>query len=93
MYLDDHHGDGRVALWIKATLEEQQALIEADPKRYFVPPYTGPSGWVGALLLPRPRWPQIQALVEQGYRMVAGVRLVREFDALRAAGSKARGPR
>ena len=45
--LVDHHGDGRLALWVKAPKGEQDALVGADANRYFVPPYLGPSGWVG----------------------------------------------
>ena len=48
--LVDHHGDGRLALWVKAPKGEQDALVGADANRYFVPPYLGPSGWVGVQL-------------------------------------------
>ena len=48
--LVDHHGDDRLALWVKAPPGEQRALVDADPARYFVPPYLGPSGWVGVLV-------------------------------------------
>jgi hypothetical protein len=30
-YLDDHHGDGRVALNCKAALSENQELVASDP--------------------------------------------------------------
>src|SRR5919202_103121 len=50
MYAHDHHGDGRIALWCKAAPENQELLVRARPDRYFVPPYVGPRGWVGALL-------------------------------------------
>jgi hypothetical protein len=35
--LVDHHGDGRLALWVKAPPGEQDALVSSDARRYFVP--------------------------------------------------------
>jgi hypothetical protein len=49
-FADDHHGDGRIAAWCKAPPGAQHDLVDADPDRYFVPPYVGPSGWVGVRL-------------------------------------------
>ena len=36
--------------WIKALPTNQRFLIDAAPERFFVPPYVGPKGWVGARL-------------------------------------------
>lgn len=47
MFMCDHHGDGRVALWCRAPAGAQAGLVAAEPDRFFVPPYVGPSGWVG----------------------------------------------
>jgi hypothetical protein len=44
---DDHHGDGHLALTVKAPSGEQDALVSSDPVRYFVPSYLGHRGWVG----------------------------------------------
>ena len=81
--LVDHHGDDRLALWVKAPPGEQRALVDADPARYFVPPYLGPSGWVGVLVddRSRPDWDQVGELVEQAWRMSAGKRAVAAYDA------------
>lgn len=43
---DNHHGDGRIAMWCKSNFDTQSDLVEANPDAYFVPPYVGPSGWV-----------------------------------------------
>jgi len=82
-YLVDHHGDGRLALWAKAPAGDQQALVGGDPERYFVPPYLGPSGWVGACLdvASRPDWDEVAGLLEQAWRMNAGKRAVAAYDA------------
>jgi len=47
MFLDDHHGDGRIAIWCKAPAGVQELLVEAEPERFFRPPYVGPNGWIG----------------------------------------------
>ena len=46
-YVYDHHGDGRIAFWCKAPAGDQDHLVAQSPRRYFVPPYVGPKGWVG----------------------------------------------
>ena len=47
---DNHHGDGRIAIWCKAPHDDQELWVETRPKLFFVPPYVGPSGWVGLVL-------------------------------------------
>lgn len=50
MFANNHHGDGRVAVWLPAPPGAQEALIEARPATYFRPPYVGGRGWVGVVL-------------------------------------------
>ena len=47
MFSDDHHGDGRLAVWLKAAPGVQQMLLESSPELCFKPPYVGPYGWIG----------------------------------------------
>ncbi len=68
---DDHHAEGRVAVWVKSTLEEQELRVAADPETYFVPPYMGPGGWLGVRLDVDPDWRAVADLLEAGYRAVA----------------------
>jgi len=51
MFLDDHHDDGRLAIWCAAPEGVQAAMVETDPERFFRPPYVGHLGWLGVLLL------------------------------------------
>lgn len=44
-YAVNHHGDGRVALWLCAPPGSQELHVKAEPKYYFVPPYVGPRGF------------------------------------------------
>ncbi len=79
--LVDHHGDGRPALWVKAPPGEQESLVSADARRFFVPPYLGPKGWVGIDLAADPDWSEIRDLMEQAWRMNATTRALAAFDA------------
>ena len=79
-YRNDHHADGRAPAWCKSVPERQLDLVEADPERFFVPPYVGPSGWVGVRLDRKPDWAMVEELLEEGYRLVAPKRLIAELD-------------
>lgn len=78
---DDHHGDGRLALWIKSSADAQEDLVAMNPERFFVPPYVGPSGWIGVRLDRGVDWDAVEALLEAGYRMVAPKRALKQLDA------------
>ncbi len=79
MFADDHHGDGRVAVWCKASMEEQKRLVASDPMRYFVPPYVGVKGWVGVRVDGgRADYVDLAILVEAGWLSVAPPRYARE---------------
>lgn len=65
----NHHGNGRNAVWIKATPANQRLVLAAEPQRYFKPPYVGPSGWIGAWLDARTDWREVGAMLEDGYRL------------------------
>jgi hypothetical protein len=76
----NHHGDGRVAIWLKAPLGMQGELVDADPEIFFVPAYVGPSGWVGVRVDRDVDWKMVEALLEQGYRLVAPKRALKLLD-------------
>jgi hypothetical protein len=70
-YHDDHHGDGRLALWCAAPEGLQRGLVEAAPERYFVPPYVGHRGWIGVRLDRDLGWDEIAGAIEDAYVTVA----------------------
>jgi len=71
-FVDDHHADGRLAVWCKSTLEEQRQLVADDPVQFFVPPYVGVRGWVGVRLdKPGTDWIGLSIIVEHGWASVA----------------------
>jgi len=76
MVLNDHHGDGRFALWCAAPEGMQQMLVEADPERFFVPPYVGHRGWLGVRLDRGLHWDELAGIAEDAYAEVAPRKLV-----------------
>jgi predicted DNA-binding protein (MmcQ/YjbR family) len=67
---DTHHGGGRPSVWVKSTLVNQDLLVRWQPARYFVPPYVGPSGWIGIYLDKRPSWKTIADIVRDAYLLI-----------------------
>jgi len=77
----DHHHDDRLAFWCAAPDGFQRVLVEAEPDRFFVPPYVGVRGWLGVYLDVPVDWDEIRSIVEGAYRAIAPRRLVAELDA------------
>jgi hypothetical protein len=71
MVLDDHHGDGRFAIWCAAPEGMQRMLVDADPERFFVPPYVGHRGWLGVRLDRGLDWEQITGTIEDAFATIA----------------------
>jgi hypothetical protein len=74
-YVVNHHGDGRIALWLNAFPGSQEQHVGAEPKHFFVPPYVGPRGWLGVNLDQGMAWDRIVALVREAYEKVAPAQL------------------
>jgi hypothetical protein len=74
--MSDHHHDDRVSVTFAAGAGVQEALIGADPARYYRPAYVGGRGWVGAYLDGRdgsnaPDWDRIADLIVDAWLLVA----------------------
>ena len=74
--MTNHHGDGRFAIWCAAGDGVQAMLVEADPERFFVPPYVGHRGWLGVRLDRSVDWDELAGIVEDAFSEVAPARLV-----------------
>jgi hypothetical protein len=70
MFMDNHHHDGRLALWCAAAAGVQTALVDADPERYFVPPYVGHRGWIGVRLDRGLDWGEVAGVIEDAHEAV-----------------------
>jgi predicted DNA-binding protein (MmcQ/YjbR family) len=77
---NNHHGGGRPAVWCKAAPGNQSIMVRASPGRFFVPPYVGPSGWVGIWLDRNPDWDEVADLLRDSYRLIAPKKLVAVLD-------------
>ena len=89
MYMDDHHGDGRLALWCKAAPGAQEVLVGADAERFFVPPYVGSQGWIGVRLDRQPvDWEMVESLIEEAYLLQAPKRLAAALVATHQGGQE-----
>jgi hypothetical protein len=80
MFHDDHHGDGRLALWCAAQPGVQADLVHEEPDRFFVPAYVGHRGWIGVRLDRDLDWDEVAGIAEDAFRTVAPARAVAELD-------------
>jgi predicted DNA-binding protein (MmcQ/YjbR family) len=70
-YLDNHHGDGREAVWCKAAPGVAEVFVGSDDHRFFIPPYLGRHGWIGVRLDMSVNWAVVEDIVADSYRLVA----------------------
>ncbi len=80
MFHDDHHGDGRLAIWCAAPEGAQAFMVESEPERFFVPPYVGHRGWLGMRLDVDVDWDEVGAVINDAYRCVAPKKLLALLD-------------
>jgi formyltetrahydrofolate-dependent phosphoribosylglycinamide formyltransferase len=80
-FTHDHHGDGIIAILVKTTAPDEQAmLIESDPARYYRPAYFG-NDWVGVRLdLSDTDWEHIAQRLHSSWRQVAPRKLLGLMD-------------
>jgi phosphoribosylglycinamide formyltransferase-1 len=81
-FAQSHHGEASIALLVKTTgLDEQAALIDADPDLYYAPKFYGKSGWIAIRLdIGRTDWDHIASWLSKSWRIVAPKRLTRMIE-------------
>ena len=77
---DNHHGRGRHAVWIKAAPGRQARAVKTALDRFFVPPYVGPSGWVGVYLDAATDWKELRDIVRDAYTLLAPKKLIEQLE-------------
>ncbi|MEE4300644.1 MAG: MmcQ/YjbR family DNA-binding protein [Pseudomonadales bacterium] len=77
----NHHGDGHVGLLLKLPSGESHRLVDSDPEVYYIPAYSGPSGWVGVELNSGVAWQDVIALTVEAWRGVVAATLARSLAA------------
>jgi hypothetical protein len=71
-YLNDHHGDGIVSVCVKVLPGDNERLIAAHPRKFYMPAYIGPRGWVALRLdVGRVDWGEVRELMLGSYMLVA----------------------
>jgi hypothetical protein len=71
-FLDDHHGDGIVSVSCKMGLGENEEVVKADPKRFYLPAYMAHRGWVALRLdLGEIDWDEVAHFVAGSYSLIA----------------------
>ena len=78
---DGHHDHTFPHLWCAAAPGVQAELVEAEPDRFFRPPYVGHRGWLGVRLDVDVDWDEVARICEDAYRAVAPKALLAELDA------------
>lgn len=75
-FLNNHHGDGIVAVSCKVLPGDNKALVEAQPRRFYLPAYIGPRGWVALRLdVGKIDWEEVRELLLGSYTIIAPKRL------------------
>jgi len=74
MFSNNHHNDGHIAVLCPAPLGMQAILIEAEPKKFYRPPYVGVRGWIG-INLDQIRDKELTSHLSQAWRMIAPKKL------------------
>lgn len=70
--LNDHHGDGIVSVCCKVLPHENNRLAAVNPKKFYIPAYIGPRGWVGLRLdHATVDWNEVAELVRGSYMQMA----------------------
>jgi len=71
-FLDNHHGDGIVAVTCKVLPGDNKGLAEAQPNRFYLPSHIGARGWVALRLdVGKIDWDEVKELLSGSYALAA----------------------
>jgi hypothetical protein len=71
-FLDNHHGDGIVAVCVKTAPGDNRDLARERPGEFYLPAYIGTRGWVGRRLDGTSiSWTEVEGLLRASYRAAA----------------------
>jgi hypothetical protein len=74
MFSNNHHNDGHIAVTVPAAIGIQEMLIKKSPKKFYRPPYVGPSGWVG-IELDKVSDKELTLHIQEAWRLIAPPKL------------------
>ena len=79
MFANNHHEDGRIAVWLPASPGLQEVLVETQPEIFFKPPYVGVRGWIG-IELNQISDEDLQFYIRSGWYLIAPKKLQAQFN-------------
>lgn len=79
MFANNHHGDGRIAVWLPASPGLQEVLVNTQPQTFFKPPYVGVRGWIG-IQLDQISDEDLQFYIRSGWFLIAPKKLQTQFS-------------
>jgi hypothetical protein len=78
-FMEDHHGDGRLAINCKAVPGLSHSLAEAVPTVFHIPKYVGHKGWIGIWVdVPEVDWEEVEDLLKEAYSLSAPKALLKK---------------
>jgi len=80
-FLNDHHGDGIVAVTCKVLSGDNQALVASQPRRFYLPDYLASKGWVALRLdVGKVDWSEVKEILSCSYALIAPKKLAQRVD-------------
>ena len=76
LWAGGHHDNRFAHFWCAAPPGVQAELVDAEPHRFFRPPYVGGRGWLGVRLDVDLDWDEIAGICTEAYRVIAPPKLV-----------------
>lgn len=70
-FVNDHHKDGMLALWLPAPQGLQESLMDENPDAFFRPPYVGVRGWIGVRLDKGLPWEEVESLIQLAHSTIS----------------------
>jgi len=78
-FLDNHHGDGIIAVTGKVLPGDNKALCAAQPRRFYLPDYLASKGWVALRVdVGTVDWDEVKELLLGSYTLIAPKRLAEQ---------------
>jgi hypothetical protein len=82
MCSNNHHNDGHIAVTLPAAIGVQEALVAANPEKFYRPPYVGVRGWIG-VELDRVDDEELALHIKEAWRLIAPEKLQAAWKAAR----------
>jgi hypothetical protein len=86
LWSEGHHDHDFPHLWCAAPPGAQADQVDAEPDRFFRPPYVGGRGWLGVRLDRDLDWDELADICEDAFRCIAPKKLIAALDETKRPG-------